>query len=59
VGRAIVEFKRTRRQSREQARLAATMAKSLLLQTEFNAMRKRLHMPPALPSEEAAFNEED
>jgi arylsulfatase A-like enzyme len=39
--------------------LAATMAKSLLLQTEFGAMRERLHMPPALPGEEASFNEED
>jgi hypothetical protein len=35
------------------------MAKSLLLQTEFGAMRERLHMPPALPGEEASFNEED
>jgi arylsulfatase A-like enzyme len=39
--------------------LAATMAKSLLLQAEFGAMRERLHMPPALPGEEASFNEED
>ncbi len=38
--------------------LAATMAKPMLLQTEFNAMRERLHMPPALPKEEASFNEE-
>jgi hypothetical protein len=39
--------------------LAATMAKPLLLQAEFGAMRERLHMPPALPGEEASFNEED
>jgi arylsulfatase A-like enzyme len=39
--------------------LAATMEKSLLLQTEFAALRERLHMPPALPGEEASFNEED
>ena len=38
--------------------LAATMAKPLL-QTEFGAMRERLHMPPALPGEDASFNEED
>ncbi|MEO8305715.1 MAG: hypothetical protein ABI724_16515 [Betaproteobacteria bacterium] len=35
------------------------MAKPLLLQTEFNAMRERLRMPPALPNEEASFNEEN
>ncbi len=29
--------------------LSATMAKPLLLQAEFGAMRERLHMPPALP----------
>lgn len=39
--------------------LAATMEKSLLLQAEFGAMRERLHMPPALPGEEASFNEEE
>jgi arylsulfatase A-like enzyme len=39
--------------------LAPTAAKSLLLQTEFEATRKRLHMPPALPGEESAFNEEN
>jgi arylsulfatase A-like enzyme len=39
--------------------LAASMEKSLLLQTEFGAMRERLHMPPALPNEESSFNEED
>jgi arylsulfatase A-like enzyme len=38
--------------------LAATMEKPLLLQAEFGAMRERLHMPPALPGEEASFNEE-
>jgi arylsulfatase A-like enzyme len=38
--------------------LAATMARPLFLQTEFDAIRGRLHLPPALPSEEAAFNEE-
>jgi arylsulfatase A-like enzyme len=36
--------------------LAATMAKSLFLQTEFDAIRKRLNMPPALPGEETSFN---
>ena len=39
--------------------LAATMEKPLLLQAEFGAMRERLHLPPALPGEEASFNEED
>lgn len=39
--------------------LAATMAKPLLLQAEFGAMRERLHMPPALPGEDASLNEED
>src|SRR5215469_14541846 len=39
--------------------LAAAMAKPLLLEAEFGAMRERLHMPPALPSEEASFNEEN
>jgi arylsulfatase A-like enzyme len=38
--------------------LAATMAKPLLLETEFQAMRARLAMPPALPKEELQFNEE-
>lgn len=32
--------------------LAATMAKPLILLTEFNAMRQRLALPPALPGEE-------
>jgi arylsulfatase A-like enzyme len=39
--------------------LASTMEKPLLLQAEFGAMRERLHMPPALPGEEASFNEEN
>jgi arylsulfatase A-like enzyme len=38
--------------------LAATMAKSPLLQTEFQAMAKRLAVPPALPGEEFEFNQE-
>jgi hypothetical protein len=38
---------------------AATMEKPLLLQAEFGAMRERLHMPPALPDEEASFNEQE
>jgi arylsulfatase A-like enzyme len=38
--------------------LAATMVKPLLLQAEFQAMMKRLAMPPALPGEEFEFNEE-
>jgi arylsulfatase A-like enzyme len=37
--------------------LATVMTPSLMLQTEFGALRERLHMPPALPGEEAAFNE--
>jgi len=37
--------------------LAATMAKPLLLQTEFQGLRERLHLPPALPGEEAQFTE--
>jgi arylsulfatase A-like enzyme len=32
--------------------LAATMVKPLLLTTEFNALRQRLKLPPALPDEE-------
>jgi len=39
--------------------LAPTMEKSLLLQTEFGAIRERLHMPPALPSEQMLFDEEN
>jgi arylsulfatase A-like enzyme len=38
--------------------LAATMVKSPLLQTEFQALRTRLAMPPALPNQELDFNEE-
>jgi len=38
--------------------LAATMEKSPLLQTEFNELRKRLAMPPALPGEEFLFSGE-
>jgi arylsulfatase A-like enzyme len=38
--------------------LASTMARALFLQTEFDAIRGRLRVPPALPNEEAAFNEE-
>jgi arylsulfatase A-like enzyme len=38
--------------------LASTMTKPLLLQTEFEAMRKRLALPPALPGEEVEFDEE-
>ncbi len=38
--------------------LASTMAPSMLLQTEFVELRKRLALPPALPSEEMQFNEE-
>ena len=38
--------------------LATTMAKSPLLQAEFQALRVRLAMPPALPNEELDFNEE-
>jgi arylsulfatase A-like enzyme len=39
--------------------LAAVMAKSMLLQTEFQAVQQRLHLPPALPGEEFEFNEEN
>jgi arylsulfatase A-like enzyme len=38
--------------------LAAGMAKSPLLTTEFQQMLKRLHMPPALPGEELQFEGE-
>jgi arylsulfatase A-like enzyme len=38
--------------------LAAAMAKPMLLQTEFDAMRKRLAMPPALPTEEFYLDDE-
>jgi len=38
--------------------LASEMAKPLLVQEEFGAMRKRLSMPPALPGEEESFEME-
>lgn len=38
--------------------LAAAMVKPFLLVTEFNAMRVRLAMPPALPGEELQFHHE-
>ena len=38
--------------------LAAAMAKSPLLQTEFQALRARLAMPPALPNQDLDLNEE-
>ena len=38
--------------------LASTMVKPMLLETEFGAMRKRLALPPALPTEAFEFNEE-
>lgn len=38
--------------------LAATMAKSPLLQTEFAALRTRLAQPPALPNQELDFQDE-
>ncbi len=37
--------------------LAAVMAKPLLLVTEFNALRERLHVPPALPGEDFVIEE--
>ena len=37
--------------------LAATAAKPLFLQTEFAAMRERLHLPPAFPGDELQFQE--
>ena len=39
--------------------LASTAEKSLFLQAEFQAVRRRLHLPPALPGEENLFNEDD
>ncbi len=39
--------------------LASQQVKPLFLKAEFGAMRQRLHLPPALPGEEAAFNEEN
>src|SRR5262249_44729934 len=38
--------------------LASAMVKPFLLQIEFQAMRARLALPPALPNEEYQFNEE-
>ncbi len=38
--------------------LAATMAKPLLLETEFKAMRARLALPPALPDHDFEFDTE-
>ncbi|SRR5579862_8427615 len=38
--------------------LAAAMAPSPLLQTEFNAMRGRMKMPPAFPDQALDLNEE-
>lgn len=38
--------------------LAATMAQPLFLLTEFNALRERVHLPPALPGEELQFDTE-
>lgn len=38
--------------------LAASMAKSFLLQVEFKALLERLHVPPALPGEEFDFSQE-
>jgi hypothetical protein len=31
------------------------MVKPLMLQTEFNAMKQRLKLPPALPNDEAVY----
>lgn len=39
--------------------LASAMVKPLFLQTEFDAMRKRFAMPPALPGEEFEFTDDD
>ena len=39
--------------------LAATMAKSPLLETEIQAMMKRIAAPAALPDEEFEFNQEN
>ena len=37
--------------------LAATAAKPLFLQTEFAAMRERLHLPPAFPGDELQLSD--
>ena len=39
--------------------LAATMAKPLLLQTEFAAMMKRMKLPPAFPPEDVIYGGEE
>jgi len=39
--------------------LAATMEEPLLLRAKIGAMPGRLHLPSALPAEEASFNEEN
>ena len=38
--------------------LAATMAKPMFLETEFQALRERVGLPPALPNEQLEFNDE-
>ena len=35
--------------------LAATMAKPMLLETEFAAMKARLKLPPAFPDDDVLF----
>jgi len=39
--------------------LAATMAKPLLLETEFKSMLQRLKLPPSLPAELDSLDEEE
>lgn len=39
--------------------LAATMAKPLFLQTEFEALKRRLALPPSLPAEDFQFDTEE
>ena len=39
--------------------LASQMVKPLLLQAEFSAMQKRLHLPPALPGDDYQFDNDD
>jgi hypothetical protein len=39
--------------------LAATMAKPLLLETEFKPIRKRLSLPPALPGDDLSIDSDD
>lgn len=38
--------------------LAASMVKPLMLQTEFDAIRQRLALPPALPSDPYLLDDE-